>query len=66
MTRLERKEFNVGDKIQHQSLVMRGRSKKLVNPWIELYIITEANNSVNMTIKKNKHATNIHKQDKMF
>lgn len=48
----ESMEFEVGDKVLLKNNVLRrGRSKKLTQPWIGPYEITEKNSDVNYTIR---------------
>lgn len=55
------KKFKIGDRVLlHQPLVRRGRSKKLVKPWVGPYTVIEINSDVNITIKKGKHVQKVH------
>lgn len=55
------KQIKIGDKVLlHQPLVRRGRSKKLIKPWVGPYTVIGVNNDVNITIKRGKHIQKVH------
>lgn len=55
------KQFTLGDKVLlHQPLARRGRSKKLLKPWVGPYTVISIDNDVNLTIKKGKNVQKVH------